>query len=150
MTDAELIEAAIAKGKVRKIKAGKTSGGNRRIGSASLNAALDFIKDEAAVFAREQDRKAGFIYVIGWCDDGPLKIGISKDPSTRLASLQTACPYKLRLYKSLHVSDAESVEAEIHSYFNARQTNAKNEWFHVNGLDAKRIVESIAKRFKTP
>jgi len=38
-----------------------------------------------------------FIYLIGEADDGPLKIGLSKDPLSRLRTMQTGNPRRLRI-----------------------------------------------------
>lgn len=38
-----------------------------------------------------------FIYLIGEADNGPLKIGYSKDPIARLRSMQTGNPRRLRI-----------------------------------------------------
>lgn len=40
---------------------------------------------------------ASFIYVIGEPEDGPLKIGYSKDPIARLRNMQTGNPRRLRI-----------------------------------------------------
>lgn len=40
---------------------------------------------------------AVFVYVIGEPDDGMLKIGVSKDPISRLRTMQTGNPRRLRL-----------------------------------------------------
>lgn len=40
---------------------------------------------------------ACFVYVIGEADDGPLKIGLSKDPTARLRTMQTGNPRRLRI-----------------------------------------------------
>jgi hypothetical protein len=37
------------------------------------------------------------VYFIGETDDGPLKIGVSKDPISRLRGMQTGNPRRLRL-----------------------------------------------------
>jgi hypothetical protein len=40
---------------------------------------------------------ASFVYVIGEADDGPIKIGVSKDPISRLRTMQTGNPRRLRI-----------------------------------------------------
>lgn len=40
---------------------------------------------------------ASFVYLIGEPDDGPIKIGFSKDPIGRLRSMQTGNPRRLRM-----------------------------------------------------
>lgn len=42
-----------------------------------------------------------FVYIIGEEDDGPLKIGYSKDPIARLRTMQTGNPRRLRIEYAL-------------------------------------------------
>lgn len=47
--------------------------------------------------ARPYVADANFVYVVGEADDGPVKIGVSKDPIGRLRSMQTGNPRRLRI-----------------------------------------------------
>jgi hypothetical protein len=38
-----------------------------------------------------------FVYIVGEEDDGPIKIGVSKDPISRLRQMQTGNPRRLRI-----------------------------------------------------
>jgi len=42
-----------------------------------------------------------FVYFVGEAGDGPMKIGVSKDPITRLRSMQTGNPRRLRIERVL-------------------------------------------------
>lgn len=42
-----------------------------------------------------------FVYFIGEQDDGPVKIGVAKDPITRLRGMQTGNPRRLRVERLL-------------------------------------------------
>lgn len=47
--------------------------------------------------------RGSFVYVIGWQESGPLKIGVAKDPLERALNLQTGCPYPLRVLASYRI-----------------------------------------------
>lgn len=42
-----------------------------------------------------------FVYLIGEEDDGPVKIGVAKDPIARLRTMQTGNPRRLRIEQAL-------------------------------------------------
>jgi predicted GIY-YIG superfamily endonuclease len=71
-----------------------------------------------------------FIYIIG-STNGPYKIGFSKNPETRLRSLQTGNSDKLKvLYtENIDKSSVRFVENRIHSNLKHRQI--KGEWFNI-------------------
>lgn len=56
-----------------------------------------------------------FVYFIGEPDDGPVKIGTTKDPIARLRKMQTGNPRRLRIEHVL-VGD-ESVEKLLHEFW---------------------------------
>jgi hypothetical protein len=58
---------------------------------------------------------ASFVYVIGEPDDGPLKIGFSKDPIGRLRSMQTGNPRRLRIEHVL--VGAMATEKLLHQFW---------------------------------
>jgi len=64
------------------------------------------------------------IYFIG-ADDGPIKIGISASPKSRLTALQTASPFRLRLL-AIRVGDVLT-ERDYHRRFAAHRLHG--EWF---------------------
>lgn len=70
----------------------------------------------------EADTRA--VYFIGW-DDGPVKIGVAGDPKIRLATLQTACPYDLRI--EAVTTGGITTEREYHCRFAGHRL--RNEWF---------------------
>lgn len=65
------------------------------------------------------------VYAIQQGDDGPIKIGIASKPWERLATLQTASPYRLRGLAAWPGSAAE--EAALHEVFAADRL--EGEWF---------------------
>jgi hypothetical protein len=63
-------------------------------------------------------------YFIG-AEDGPVKIGVTTNASQRLESLQTGCPYPVRLLAIIHAG--RSLERAYHRYFD--QHRLSGEWF---------------------
>jgi hypothetical protein len=64
------------------------------------------------------------IYFVG-CDSGPVKIGLSINVKNRLATLQSACPFKLKILAI--VSGGRSGEADYHRKFSSARLHG--EWF---------------------
>jgi hypothetical protein len=64
------------------------------------------------------------VYFIGW-EGGPVKIGVAGEPEVRRTTLQTACPYTLRV-EALTTGGVHT-ERDYHSRFSAHRL--RNEWF---------------------
>lgn len=81
--------------------------------------------------AAEPPPAAGdFVYVVSG-DHGLVKIGISNSPLARLATLQTASPYRLRLaFSAPACGNAFEVEQAAHAILSAHR--ASGEWFAVS------------------
>lgn len=76
-----------------------------------------------------------FIYIIGSNEAsaiGPYKIGFSKNPETRLRSLQTGNSDKLKvLYtENIDKTRVRFIESQIHTNLKHRQI--KGEWFNIS------------------
>lgn len=72
-----------------------------------------------------------------------VKIGKARNPEERMATLQTGCPYELKLIGTVTCrSDmhAEAAEKRLHAHFQAERT--RGEWFRYTDRVA-RIVASI-------
>jgi Meiotically Up-regulated Gene 113 (MUG113) protein len=68
------------------------------------------------------------LYFIQCGDDGPIKIGVSHDPSARLRALQTASPYPLTLlWVHGPLEDAPGLELRLHKRHAA--IRLQGEWF---------------------
>lgn len=63
-------------------------------------------------------------YFIG-ADEGPIKIGHSIDPKTRLASFQMGCPIRLMIYATAPGGDVR----EMAYHYQFRESRAHGEWF---------------------
>jgi len=60
-------------------------------------------------------------------EHGFVKIGKSDDPVSRISSLQTACPYQIRLFTTITVDgDWSVVEAALHNAFDDCRVSAEN------------------------
>lgn len=81
------------------------------------------------------------IYFIQQGDAGPIKIGWSKNVRSRLAGLQTANPYPLRLL--LVLDGEERDERRLHDWFGTERLNG--EWFKSDGEVAAFIASKLAK-----
>lgn len=84
-----------------------------------------------------------FIYVIEMgCPIGFVKIGISDRPERRLAGMQTANPYPLKLARCWGPFDrprALQLEGMMHRIF--QDDNARGEWF---GVSANKIAWALS------
>lgn len=69
-----------------------------------------------------------YCYFIGNRQHGVVKIGFSVEPATRIAQLQTGCPYPLELLGK--VPGDELIEQGLHRVFSSLRMNG--EWFKLN------------------
>ena len=65
------------------------------------------------------------VYFIQQGDDGPIKIGIAREPAARLRGLQTGNPEQLRILRA--VEGSFFVEWSLHSAF--AESRIRGEWF---------------------
>lgn len=87
------------------------------------------------------------VYVIAWSTRGPTKVGKASDITSRLASLQTACPYRLRVWAGISVptdDQAHLLEAEAHDTL--APDAMIGEWFRLPPSHAKAALITIARR----
>jgi hypothetical protein len=74
--------------------------------------------------ARVQRQREGFVYFVQ-ADDGPIKIGYSRNVRARLAALQVNTHLSLRLLGSM--PGGEILEAQLHARFS--EDRIRGEWF---------------------
>lgn len=70
-----------------------------------------------------------FVYVIGR-DEGPVKVGISASPTARLSTIQTSCPFPVKLAQVFMCPDrdiARHIERSFHQ--TRREKCLYGEWF---------------------
>ena len=83
------------------------------------------------------------IYFIQCGKNGPIKIGYTnKDVKERMAQLQTACPYELKL---LWITDG-GPEEEQTLHHNLKHENIRGEWFRP-GNDVLRSIDDSENLF---
>lgn len=93
----------------------------------------------APVFeAMRRVQDASFVYVAGEGDDGPVKVGVAKDPVKRIRGMQTGNPRRLRLeYVLIGHAHEEALLHEIWEAFavladgdlHVPGTRPRTEWF---------------------
>ncbi len=85
------------------------------------------------------------VYVIGWSEDGPIKIGITDKQDQRLKQLQTGNPYKLKILHSVPCQ-SRSHALEIESWSHARLGAFKmtGEWFDINAVQGINAIRMVA------
>ena len=70
----------------------------------------------------------GYVYLVHCVGTDFYKIGISKiSYEARLSTMQSGCPYELRLLKTAHSTRYKEVEKILHSKF--RKFRVRGEWF---------------------
>jgi|TARA_X000001036_G_C20280946_1_gene644308 hypothetical protein len=85
------------------------------------------------------------VYLISYEDslDGPIKIGYSHHPPTRLKQLQTGNPRRLTIFGNLGFKDelaARSVEKIILHYFNNNNLSMNGEWYDIGVKEVLTIL----------
>lgn len=74
---------------------------------------------------KKRDDGTQYVYFIRMGDDGPVKIGIAKDPQGRLRDLQVGCPFPLKLLAT--VSGGMEKEQRLHEEL--QEFRMEGEWF---------------------
>ena len=98
---------------------------------------------------REFYRVPGFIYVIQWGDDGPVKIGQAIDPKSRMAELQVANWMVLRLTAVVPVVGLLTpIEKTAHRL--AVVHLLSGEWFDLDPVEAVGYILAAADLCNQP
>lgn len=71
----------------------------------------------------------------------PVKVGISKDPNKRVESIQTACPFKIRMAYVFECPNKEWA-AKLERCFHDTQASSRahGEWFHFEPVIAIHLL----------
>jgi len=86
------------------------------------------------------------IYIIATYTKGPVKIGFSHHPPSRLKEIQTGNPDKLRLCGSLSFKkkiEVELIEKIIHSHLKDNNLYKRGEWFNISVKTALSILQTF-------
>lgn len=95
-------------------------GGHWRVTENRLNEWLDSGEDYLRL-----PYKPVFVYFIECGDGGPIKIGLAADPEKRMAELQPANPFRLRIIGRMH--GGVDLEQSLHALF--WSSHIRGEWF---------------------
>ena len=101
------------------------------------------------VLDREQNARAGFVYVIsniGSFGEKVYKIGMTRrlEPMDRIAELSSASvPFPFDVHAMIFSEDAPKLEADLHQFFSkerVNKVNSRKEFFRVNLADIQKEV----------
>lgn len=97
------------------------------------------IQEIAAEWCRPGSRRPGSVYFIQSGSTGPVKIGFATDPGSRMRSLQTGHPEKLRVLAVVQEA-TQMDEKDLHSRF--AHLRIQGEWFQP-GSDLLAYIEEV-------
>ena len=84
-----------------------------------------------------------FIYLIREAFRGIIKIGIAKDLSARIGSMQAGCPQELEVLAYIEINNANQHERELHNKYSEKRY--RGEWFELSDKDINNILEQFRK-----
>jgi len=88
----------------------------------------------------ESEKKPGFVYFLEYEGQG-VKIGYTRNLTSRIKQLQIASPFKLNLRFYIETSEPELVEHSLHEQYKDKCLNG--EWFDITKEDIKELYEVI-------
>lgn len=106
-------------------------------------------KDKENVLQREQNTRAGFVYIIsniGSFGEQVYKIGMTRrlEPMDRIAELSSASvPFPFDVHALIFSDDAPHLESVLHQHFDkerVNQVNPRKEFFRVDLEEIKKVV----------
>lgn len=83
-----------------------------------------------------------YVYLIRESFAGLVKIGIAKDLSARIASMQAGCPQELTLIGYVLTANARRIERNLHVMY--VEKNYRGEWFSLSDCEIDAIVQEWA------
>ncbi len=85
------------------------------------------------------------VYVIGWSEGGPMKVGVTDKIDQRVSQLQTGNPYKLKVFHEVPC-DSRSQATDIESWTHARLVGFRmtGEWFDISALECINSIRIVA------
>lgn len=107
-------------------------------------------KDKKNILEREQNTRAGFVYIIsniGSFGEDIYKIGMTRrlEPMDRINELSSASvPFEFDVHAMIFSEDAPSLESTLHKYFDSNRVNKVNsrkEFYHVPLQDIEKVVK---------
>lgn len=109
----------------------------------------DLQADKENILQREQNTRAGFVYIIsniGSFGEQIFKIGMTRrlEPMDRIAELSSASvPFPFDVHAMIFSEDAPGLETILHQYFDEKRVNKVNprkEFFRVSLDEIKQVV----------
>lgn len=90
--------------------------------------------------------KRHYIYVIGR-EEGPVKVGITSSPGSRLSTIQTGCHFPIEILHLRECRDRDDALRHEQSFHVVYEENRlTGEWFN---LDADLAIEGVDCDFET-
>ena len=83
------------------------------------------------------------VYLIWAIGSDMFKIGIARDPSSRLKNLQVGSPLKLAISRIYFCSNPADMEVKLHSRF--KKYHSHGEWFEVKSATAIALFDRVTK-----
>ncbi len=84
------------------------------------------------------------IYVAG-AEGGPMKVGLAKDPASRLRGIQTGHAALVQIHATFPVPVDRSRDIELRAHWLLRHAHAHGEWFAVDAATATKAArEAVA------
>lgn len=80
-----------------------------------------------------------YIYFIKAEETNKVKIGVATDVESRLASLQTSCPFKLKLEAKIQSEHPTLLERTLH--YNLKDNRLQGEWFNLDDKHLRTIID---------
>ena len=95
--------------------------------------------------ASGRSKTGGFLYFIKSEKDNLFKIGITRgSPMKRLPTIQTGCPYEIRLHSAIYYENCHEKEREFHNLLAEYRT--RGEWYKIDILILEElIIQEITK-----
>lgn len=90
--------------------------------------------------------QVGYLYLISESPAGPVKVGVSVNPASRLSSLQTGNPRPLKVLASYRFPVSEVYEVEKMFHFDFIHSAILGEWFD---LSEALVLDCMADFFES-
>ncbi|KKM66332.1 hypothetical protein LCGC14_1482270 [marine sediment metagenome] len=89
------------------------------------------------------EKEKMYLYVMHAEKEALIKIGITNDPHKRLLTIQSACPYHLKLLHEFEINKYKAIENRFHLHF--RHTHMRGEWFRATPYMLEHFNNCVAK-----
>jgi hypothetical protein len=84
-----------------------------------------------------------FIYLIQNLETSRYKIGISKNPTKRIKTLQTGSGEELKLINTYETPNARKIESILHNIYESKRTIG--EWFEISLTEEVKFIDECKK-----